>query len=78
MSTKRTNRQSNTNKENEEIYDIVDHELRDQAIRALEKINKNIDSYEGYVYTVKLKNGAFLTTNSVDTLDKYIKRYGKL
>lgn len=78
MSTKRTNRQSNTNKENEEIYAIVDHELRDQAIRTIERINKHINSYEGYVYTVKLKNGAILTTNSLDTLDKYIKRYGKL
>ena len=75
MSVKRTNQ---NNKENEEVYAIVDQELRDQAIKALDRINKHIANYEGYVYTVTLGNGAILTTNSVDTLDKYIKRYGKL
>ena len=75
MSVKRT---SQNNKENEEVYAIVDQELRDQAIKALDRINKHIANYEGYVYTVTLGNGAILTTNSVDTLDKYIKRYGKL
>lgn len=75
MSVKRTKQSNN---ENEEVYAIVDQELRDQAIKALARINKHIESYEGYVYTVTLRNGAILTTNSVDILDKYIKRYGKL
>lgn len=75
MSVKRTKQSNN---ENEEVYAIVDQELRDQAIKALARINKHIERYEGYVYTVTLGNGAILTTNSVDTLDKYIKRYGKL
>ena len=75
MSTKRTKKQ---NKENEEVYAIVDQELRQQAIRTAERINKLIANYEGYVYTVTRGNGAALTTNSVDTLNKYIKRYGKL
>lgn len=75
MSTKRTKQK---NKENEEVYAIVDQELRDQAIKTAERINRLIADYEGYVYTITLGNGATLTTNSVDTLNKYIKRYGKL
>ena len=120
MSTKRTKQQS---KDNEEVYAIVDQELRDQAIKTAARIHNSIFSstgsynelglgtgiivssngyilsnchvtgeksstcyiilengytYEGYVYTVTLGNGATLTTNSVDTLNKYIKRYGKL
>jgi hypothetical protein len=75
MSTKRTKQQS---KDNEEIYAIVDQELRDQAIKTAARIHNHIANYEGYVYTVTLGNGATLTTNSVDTLNKYIKRYGKL
>lgn len=75
MSTKRTKQK---NKENEEVYAIVDQELRQQAIKTAERINRFIADYEGYVYTVTLGNGATLTTNSIDTLNKYIKRYGKL
>lgn len=75
MSLKRAKQQ---NKENEEVYAIVDQELRQQAIRTAERINRFIADYEGYVYTVTLGNGATLTTNSIDTLNKYIKRYGKL
>ena len=75
MSTKRTKQQS---KDNEEVYAIVDQELRDQAIKTAERIHNHIVNYEGYVYTVTLGNGAILTTNSIDTLNKYIKRYGKL
>lgn len=75
MSTKRTKQQS---KDNEEVYAIVDQELRQQAIKAAERIHNYIKNYEGDVYTVTLGNGAILTTNSVDTLNKYIKRYGKL
>lgn len=75
MSQKRAKQQ---NKENEEVYAIVDQELRQQAIKTAERINKLIADYEGYVYTVTLGNGAILTTNSIDTLNKYIKRYGKL
>ena len=75
MSTKRTKQQS---KDNEEVYAIVDQELRQQAIKTGERIHNYIKNYEGYVYTVTLGNGAILTTNSVDILNKYIKRYGKL
>lgn len=75
MSLKRAKQQ---NKENEEVYAIVDQELRQQAIKTAERINRFIADYEGYVYTVTLRNGATLTTNSIDTLNKYIKRYGKL
>lgn len=75
MSLKRAKQQ---NKENEEVYAIVDQELRQQAIKTAERINRFIANYEGYVYTVTLGNGATLTTNSIDTLNKYIKRYGKL
>lgn len=75
MSLKRAKQQ---NKENEEVYAIVDQELRQQAIKTAERINRFIADYEGYVYTVTLGNGATLTTNSIDTLNKYIKRYGKL
>jgi hypothetical protein len=77
MSVKRTNQQQN-NKEKEEVYAIVDQELRDQAIKARDRILGYIDNYKGYVYSVTLGNGATLTTNSGDILDKYIKRYGKL
>lgn len=75
MSTKRTKQQS---KDNEEVYAIVDQELRQQAIKTAERIHNYIKNYEGDVYTVTLGNGATLTTNSVDILNKYIKRYGKL
>lgn len=75
MSLKRAKQQ---NKENEEVYAIVDQELRQQAIKTAKRINRFIANYEGYVYTVTLGNGATLTTNSIDTLNKYIKRYGKL
>lgn len=77
MSVKRTNQQQN-NKEKEEVYAIVDQELRDQAIKARDRILGYIDNYKGYVYSVTLGNGATLTTNSGDILDKYIKKYGKL
>jgi hypothetical protein len=77
MSVKRTNQQQN-NKEKEEVYAIVDQELRDHAIKARDRILGYIDNYKGYVYSVTLGNGATLTTNSGDILDKYIKRYGKL
>lgn len=78
MSLRRNKHQNKQNNDNEEIYAFVDTEAREQAIKARDRIRKEIEEYQGEWYECWLKNGAYLKTNSIISYNNYIKKYGKL